>query len=253
MKVVILAGGFGTRISEYTDLIPKPMIRINDEPIITHIMSIYSKYGFKEFIIALGYKSEIIKDYFLNYKNFNSDLEINLKEGKTKFLKTSNNDWKVTLVDTGKSSMTGGRILRLKKYLNNERFMMTYGDGVSDINISELIKFHKKKGKIATITAVRPVARFGELQIKEENVINFSEKPQTQKGWISGGFFVFEPEIFKYLKDDSTVLEKEPLVKLSYENKLAAFQHDGFWHCMDTKRDKDILDKFCSNGPPPWK
>ena len=253
MKVVILAGGFGTRISEYTDVIPKPMISIGDEPIINHIMSIYSKYGFNDFIIALGYKSEVIKEYFLNFKNLNSDLEINLKNGTNKFLKTTEIDWKITLVDTGKSSMTGGRILRLKEYIGDQRFMLTYGDGVSDINIKKLVEFHKKKSKVATVTAVRPVARFGELQIKDENVINFSEKPQTQKGWINGGFFVFEPEIFDYLDNDLTVLEKEPLMKLSSENKLAAYEHNGFWHCMDTKRDKLILDSLCNETIPPWK
>ncbi len=252
MKVVILAGGFGTRISEYTDSIPKPMIKIGDEPIISHIMSIYSKYGFRDFIIALGYKSEVIKDYFLNYRNFNSDLQINLKDGTKKFLRSSSVDWKVTLVDTGKNSMTGGRILRLKNYLEKDRFMLTYGDGVSDINIRSLIEFHEKKSKIATVTAVRPVARFGELQIKDENVTNFSEKPQTQKGWINGGFFVFEPEIFNYLENDQTILEKDPLVKLSNANKLAAYEHHGFWHCMDTKRDKDILDAYCKNNKIPW-
>ena len=252
MKVVILAGGFGTRISEYTDSIPKPMIKIGDEPIISHIMSIYSKYGFRDFIIALGYKSEVIKDYFLNYRNFNSDLQINLKDGTKKFLRSSSVDWKVTLVDTGKNSMTGGRILRLKNYLEKDRFMLSYGDGVSDINIRSLIEFHEKKSKIATVTAVRPVARFGELQIKDENVTNFSEKPQTQKGWINGGFFVFEPEIFNYLENDQTILEKDPLVKLSNANKLAAYEHHGFWHCMDTKRDKDILDAYCKNNKIPW-
>ena len=253
MKVVILAGGFGTRISEYTDLVPKPMIDIGGVPIITHIMSIYQKYGFNEFFIALGYKAQIIKNYFLNYRALNSDLFIDIKNGKIEFLKSSNLDWKINLIDTGENSMTGGRILRLKEYLKDETFMLTYGDGLSDININDLIKFHKMESKVATVTAVRPVARFGELQIKDKNVINFSEKPQTQKGWINGGFFVFEPEIFDYLKDDQTILEKEPLIKLSSENKLAAFEHDGFWQCMDTKRDKIILDSYCKSNNPPWK
>ena len=252
MKVVILAGGFGTRISEYTEFLPKPMINIGGKPIISHIISIYQKFGFNEFIIALGYKSEVIKEYFLNYKSLNSDLLINIKDGTTKYLKTSDLDLKVNLIDTGKTSMTGGRILRLKEHLNNEAFMLTYGDGVADVNINKLIEFHKNNNKIATVTAVRPVARFGELQIKDNNVINFSEKPQTQTGWINGGFFVFEPEIFNYLEDDQTVLEKEPLVKLSKENKLTAYEHNGFWHCMDTKRDKDILDSLCKNQIPPW-
>ena len=253
MKVVILAGGLGTRISEYTDVIPKPMISIGNEPIINHIMSIYSKYGFNDFIIALGYKSEVIKEYFLNFKNLNSDLEINLKDGTKNFLMTTEINWNIKLVNTGKLSMTGGRILRLKRYIGNETFMLTYGDGVSDINIKNLIEFHKNKSKVATVTAVRPVARFGELQIKDKNVISFSEKPQTQKGWINGGFFVFEPEIFDYLENDNTVLEKEPLINLSSENKLAAYQHNGFWHCMDTKRDKLILDSLCKDTTPPWK
>ena len=252
MKVVILAGGFGTRISEYTEFLPKPMIRIGDKPIITHIMSIYQKYGFCEFIVALGYKSEKIKEYFLNYRNLNSDLVVDMKNGTTEFLKTTDIDFKVNLIDTGKNSMTGGRILRLKEYLKNERFMLTYGDGVSDINIAELVSFHKENNKVATVTAVRPVARFGELQLKNSNVINFSEKPQTQSGWINGGFFVFEPEIFDYLENDQTVLEKEPLIRLSKENKLSAYQHNGFWHCMDTKRDKDTLDQLCKNQIPPW-
>jgi len=252
MKVVILAGGFGTRISEYTEFLPKPMINVGDKPIISHIISIYQKFGFNEFIIALGYKSEVIKEYFINYKSLNSDLLINIKDGTTKYLKSTASDLKVNLIDTGKTSMTGGRILRLKEYLNSDSFMLTYGDGVADININKLIEFHKKNNKIATVTAVRPVARFGELQIKDNNVINFSEKPQTQTGWINGGFFVFEPEIFDYLEDDQTVLEKEPLVKLSKENKLSAYEHNGFWHCMDTKRDKDILDSLCKNQIPPW-
>ena len=253
MKVVILAGGYGTRISEYTELIPKPMIKIGGEPIITHIMSIYHKFGFNEFVIALGYKSQVIKDYFLNFRSLNSDLCIDIKNGSTKFLRQTELDWKINLIDTGVSSMTGGRILRLKEYLKDETFMLTYGDGVSDINIKDLIKFHKDTGKVATVTAVRPVARFGELQLNNSTVINFSEKPQTESGWINGGFFVFEPEIFNYLENDQTVLEKDPLIKLSSENKLAAFKHKKFWHCMDTKRDKDILDKMCKNQLPPWK
>ena len=177
---------------------------------------------------------------------------VNIKDGTTKFLKTSNLDWKIHLIDTGRRSMTGGRILRLRDYLDGERFMLTYGDGVADININKLVEFHNGNKKIATVTAVRPVARFGELQIKNSNVINFSEKPQTQSGWINGGFFVFEPEIFDYLDNDQTILEKEPLMNLAKENKLGAFEHEGFWHCMDTKRDKDILDSLCKNNNPPW-
>ncbi len=221
MKVVILAGGFGTRLSEYTKSIPKPLVSIAKEPMLIHIMRLYEKYGFKEFIIALGYKGSLIKKYFKK-KKFN---------------------WNIKLVDTGLKTMTGGRIKRLKKYIGNETFLLTYGDGLSDLNLHNLIKLHKKKKKIATLTAVRPPARFGAIKINGSQVNYFKEKSKLDEGWINGGFFVFEPEIFKYIKNDKTFLEKEPMQKLSKKKQLIAFKHKGFWQCMDTLRDKKILEE----------
>ena len=225
MKVVILAGGLGTRLSEYTKTIPKPMIEINGKPIIFHIMKLYAKYGYKDFYIALGYKGEIIKKFFK--KNFF--------------------DWKINLIETGKTTMTGGRLKRLKKYIGQETFMMTYGDGVSNINLKKLLKFHNKNKKIVTLTAVRPPARFGALKIKGQTVSYFKEKSKLDEGWINGGFFVIEPEFFKFIKNDQTYLEREPLEKVTKKKQLAAFKHSGFWQCMDTKRDKDKLDKIFKN------
>ena len=222
MKVIILAGGFGTRISEYTKTIPKPMIKINKKPILHHIMDHYSKYGYKEFYIALGYKGEVIKKYFKNKKISN---------------------WKINLVETGKNTMTGGRLKKFKKIVNNETFMITYGDGLSDININKLIKFHKKNNKIATLTAVRPPARFGAVKLKGNKVSYFKEKSKLGEGWINGGFFVMEPAIFKYISGNKTFLEKEPLVNISKKGELVAYKHEGFWQCMDTKRDKELLEK----------
>jgi len=222
MKVIILAGGFGTRISEYTKTIPKPMIKINKKPILHHIMDHYSKYGYKEFYIALGYKGEVIKKYFKNKKISN---------------------WKINLVETGKNTMTGGRLKKFKKIVNNETFMITYGDGLSDININKLVKFHKKNNKIATLTAVRPPARFGAVKLKGNKVSYFKEKSKLDEGWINGGFFVMEPAIFKYISGNKTFLEKEPLVNISKKGELVAYKHEGFWQCMDTKRDKELLEK----------
>ena len=222
MKVVILAGGFGSRISEYTKTIPKPMIAINKKPILVHIMEHYAKFGFKEFYIALGYKGHIIKKYFKN-KKFK---------------------WSINLIDTGLNTMTGGRIKRLKKYLKNETFFLTYGDGVSDINLKKLLKFHKKNKNIVTLTAVRPPARFGAIKLSGNKVKVFKEKDIMDEGWINGGFFVIEPQFLNYIKNDSTFLEKEPLEKASKAGQLFAFKHEGFWQCMDTKRDKDKLEKI---------
>ncbi len=219
-KVVILAGGFGTRISEYSRTIPKPMIKINNKPIIIHIMEHYAKYGFKDFYIALGYKGSIIKQYFK----------------KNKF------DWNINLIDTGLKTMTGGRLKRLKKFLKNETFFLTYGDGVSNVNIKSLMKFHLKNKKIVTLTAVRPPARFGALKLKGNIVKYFKEKSKLDEGWINGGFFVINPEFFNYIKSDKTFLEKEPLEKVTNIKQLAAFKHLGFWQCMDTKRDKEKLE-----------
>ncbi len=222
MKVVILAGGFGTRISEYTKNIPKPMIRIKKKPLLVHIMEHYVKYGFDNFYVALGYKGKIIRNYFKN-KKFN---------------------WKVNLIDTGLKTMTGGRLKRLKKILGKETFFMTYGDGLSDLNLKNLLKFHKKNKKLVTLTAVRPPARFGAIKLKGNKVKNFKEKDKMDEGWINGGFFVIEPEFLKYIKNDQIFLEKEPLEIVTSKNQLMAFKHTGFWQCMDTKRDKDKLEKI---------
>ena len=221
MKVIILAGGFGTRLSEYTKTIPKPMIRVAGKPILLHIMSLYAKYGFKDFYIALGYKGEVIKKFF-----------------DKKFF-----DWNINLIETGKNTMTGGRLKRLTKHIGNETFMMTYGDGVSNLNLKKLLKFHKKNKKLVTLTAVRPPARFGALKLKGQNVSYFKEKSKLDEGWINGGFFIMEPKFLKFIKNDKIYLEREPLEKACKEKQLAAFRHKGFWQCMDSKRDKDLLDK----------
>lgn len=252
MKALILAGGFGTRLSEYTDLIPKPMVTIGGKPIIWHILNHYSRFGVNEFYIALGYKAHIIKEYFLDYTTLNSDFTIDLSDGSIVNHGSSSVDWKVTLVDTGLNSMTGGRIKRMQSFIGNEPFLVTYGDGISDINISHLIDFHRAHKKLATVSSVRPSARFGELVINDSLVTCFQEKPQLQDGWINGGFFVFNPEIFDYLEDDSTVLEKEPLESLAKSSELMAFEHHGFWQCMDTKRDRDYLESLISNNTAPW-
>jgi len=223
MKVVILAGGFGTRISEYTKTIPKPMIKIKKKPILHHIMDHYAKFGFHEFYIALGYKGHVIREYF-----------------KKKKLKK----WKINLIETGRNTMTGGRLKKLKKLIGNETFMLTYGDGLSDINLKNLLKFHKKLKKITTLTVVRPPARFGAVKIKGSKVLYFKEKSRLDEGWINGGFFVMEPEIFNYIKNNKTFLEKEPLENISKKKELVAYKHHGFWQCMDTKRDKDFLEKI---------
>ena len=222
MKVILLAGGFGTRLSEYTKTIPKPMITVGGKPIILHIMKQYAKYGFKDFYIALGYKSEIIKKFF-NKKFF---------------------DWNISLIETGKNTMTGGRLKRLKKYIGNETFMMTYGDGLSNINLKNLLKFHKKNKKLVTLSAVRPPARFGALKIQGHQVTYFKEKTKLDEGWINGGFFVMEPSFINYIKKDNTYLEREPLEIVTKNKQLAAYKHEGFWQCMDTKRDKELLDEI---------
>lgn len=253
MKVVILAGGLGTRLSEETTVKPKPMVEIGGKPILWHIMNIYSAHGFKEFIIALGYKGEVIKEYFLNYYHHQSDLIIDLKSGRVTATNNNNfKDWLIHLVDTGLNSMTGGRLYRLKDRLSGETFMLTYGDGVSNVDINTLVNFHKSHGRIATVTAVKPSARFGGLKFNGDTVTEFTEKPQTGEGWINGGYFVFEPEVFKYLSGDQTVLEREPLENLSRDGQLMAYKHDGFWQCMDTNRDRDVLEKFWQSGKAPW-
>ncbi|RMF58468.1 MAG: glucose-1-phosphate cytidylyltransferase [Calditrichaeota bacterium] len=253
MKTIILAGGKGTRLAEETVVRPKPMVEIGGRPILWHIMNIYAHHGFKEFIIACGYKGEMIKEYFHNFFIRHSDYIINLEDGKIEVVNSAGNDWKVGVVDTGLDSMTGGRILLLKPWIGNERFMVTYGDGLGDVNITELVKFHESHGKIATVTAVHPPSRFGALKLQGNQVQEFSEKPQTDAGWINGGFFVFEPQVFNYLTDTQTILEREPLERLARENQLMAFKHDGFWQPMDTLREKQLLESLWLSGEAPWK
>lgn len=252
MKVVLLAGGFGTRISEYTDLIPKPMVAIGGYPILWHIMNTYSHYGHKDFYLALGYKAEVVKDYFLGYRARNSDFTVDLSTGALESHKEQAKDWRVTLVNTGLETMTGGRVKRLKRFIGNQPFMLTYGDGVADINIKKLLDFHKSHGKMVTITAVHPSARFGELDLDKQRVVTFQEKPQTTQGWINGGYCVVQPEFFDLINGDETILEREPLEQVATMGELMAYQHNGFWQCMDTKRDHDNLEKMWSEGEAPW-
>ncbi len=253
MKVVILAGGLGTRLNEETVVKPKPMVGIGGKPILWHIMNVYWAYGFNEFIVALGYKGEVIKEYFLNYYNLQSDLAISLETGVVTASKNCVRDWDMHLVDTGLNSMTGGRLYRLREKLRRETFMLTYGDGVTNVDVNALVDFHKSHGKIATVTAVKPSARFGGMKFDGNRVIEFTEKPQTGEGWINGGFFVFEPEIFDYLHGDDTILEAEPLENLVKDDQLMSYKHDGFWQCMDTLRDRQLLEKMWESGNAPWK
>lgn len=250
MKVVLLAGGFGTRLSEYTDIVPKPMIQIGGKPILWHIMKTYAHYGHKDFYVALGYKAEVVKDYFLNYMALNSDFSVDLSTGKITPHETNSVDWRVTLVHTGDQSMTGGRVKRLKSYIGNEPFMLTYGDGVADINLDELLAFHQSHGKLVTVSAVRPSARFGELDLDGCQVKSFKEKPQMHQGWINGGYFVVQPEFLDYISGDEIMLEREPLEAVSRSGQLMAYRHEGFWHCMDTKRDHELLEAMWSKGAP---
>ena len=253
MKVVILAGGLGSRLQEETAVKPKPMVEIGDHPILWHIMQIYSHYGFKEFVLALGYKGEVIKSYFLNYHSMSNDITVNLKNGQVTIHAQEKEDWIIHLVDTGQQTQTGGRIKRLADYLNNEAFMLTYGDGVADINIHDLLTFHKQHGKLATVTAVRPPAKYGGIIINDATVTQFAEKPQMGEGWINGGFFVLEPGIFDYIDGDSTSWENEPMQKMVLDNQLKAYSHGQFWQCMDTLRDMRYLEALWSEGNAPWK
>jgi len=252
MKVVILAGGLGTRLSEYTVSIPKPMVTIGGRPILWHIMKTYAHYGHNNFFLALGYKAEVIKDYFLHYSNLNADFTIDLSNGGIESHQKDEIDWKVTLVQTGIDSMTGGRVKRMQKYVGNESFLLTYGDGVSNINIAELLKFHRSHGKMVTVSAVHPIARFGELEISRDKVKSFQEKPQTTQGWINGGYFVIEPEFFDLIEGDDIILEKGPLETAAKNGELMAYHHNGFWQCMDTKRDRDALENMWLSENPPW-
>ena len=253
MKVIILAGGFGTRLSEYTETLPKPMVSIGGKPILWHIMKTFTHFGHKEFYLALGYKSEVIKEYFLHYRTLHADFTVDLGTGIVTSHQLNEVDWKVTLVDTGLHSMTGGRVRRMKPYIKNETCLLTYGDGLSDVNIQELLDFHKNHGKMVTVTAVHPGARFGELEMHGEQVTSFLEKPQTGQGWINGGYFVIEPKFFDLIKEDKTILEREPLEQAAKMGELMAFKHNGFWQCMDTKRDRNNLEEFWLSGKAPWK
>jgi len=252
MKVIILAGGFGTRLSEYTDRIPKPMVSVGGKPLLWHIMRTYAKFGHGDFYLALGYKAEVIKEYFLNYRALSADFTVDIGSGEIISHQLNEVNWRVTLVQTGEASMTGGRVKRMQRYIGNEPFMLTYGDGVADINIDQLLKFHRSHGKMITMTAVRPAARFGELDLKGSSVASFEEKPQMHDGWINGGFFVIEPSFFEFLTSDEIMLEREPLEKACAAGELMAYRHDGFWQCMDTKRDHENLELMWNSKKAPW-
>ncbi len=253
MKVIILAGGFGTRLSEYTETIPKPMVTVGGRPILWHIMRSYAHFGHKDFYLALGYKAEVIKEYFLHYRSLNADFTVDLSSGMVEPHRAEDTDWRVTLVQTGLESMTGGRVKRLQSFIGNETFMLTYGDGVADVDLGALLEFHKSHGKMVTVSAVRPSARFGELEMQGQQVITFQEKPQTGQGWINGGYFIIEPEFFDLIEGDEMILEREPLEKAASMGELMAYQHDGYWQCMDTKRDRDHLEELWAKDRAPWK
>jgi glucose-1-phosphate cytidylyltransferase len=253
MKVAILAGGFGSRIAEETEIRPKPMVEIGGYPILWHIMKQYSHYGFKDFVIALGYKGEYIKKYFADYCSLGGNVLVDFKKRRIATDRDADLGWTVNLVETGLSTNTGGRIKRLARYLGDETFMLTWGDGVSDVNLQKLLAFHQSHGKLATLTAVRPPARYGHLDLDGSRIIRFSEKPQASEGWINGAFFVLEPEVFNYIESDKTQFEKEPLERLARDGQLMAFQHESFWQCMDTLREKHILQTLWESGLAPWK
>lgn len=253
MKVALLAGGMGTRLSEETDVRPKPMVEIGGHPILWHIMNIYAASGFDDFVIALGYKGEVIKEYFLNFHPHTSDFTVHLASGAVNYHANKAPNWTVTLVDTGLKTQTGGRIKRLKPWLGNETFMLTYGDGVGNVNLKALLEFHRSHGRLVTVTAVRPPSRFGSVEFDRNLVVEFREKPQTEAGWINGGFFVLEPGIFDYIKDDSVAWESEPLSRIAGDGQIMAFRHDSFWQPMDTVREKQLLQGLWDSGNAPWK
>jgi len=255
MKIVILAGGFGTRISEESHLRPKPMIEIGERPILWHIMKIYSSYGYNDFVICLGYKGYFIKEYFAHYFLHESDVTFDFRNDNESVIHHhSAEPWKVTLVNTGLNTMTGGRVKRIKPYINNEPFMLTYGDGVSDVDINKLVEFHKLSGRLATVTSIQPNGRFGALEIGNNNEVRgFQEKPRGDGSWINAGFFVMQPEVLDYIEDDSTILEKEPLETLAKQDQLIAYKHEGFWQPMDTLRDKNYLEDLWATKKAPWK
>lgn len=253
MRAVILAGGFGTRLQEETTVRPKPMVEIGNRPVLWHIAKIYSSAGVKEFVIALGYKGEVIKDYFLQYRNRASSLTIEVRTGELAVRGGECEDWTVHLLDTGLNTMTGGRVKQAAEFVGNETFMLTYGDGVANIDLKKLLEFHRKQGRLATVTAVRPPARFGAMSIEGDRVSGFEEKPQLGEGWINGGFFVLEPGIKDYIAGDETLWEREPMERLAVEGQLSAYRHDGFWQCMDTLRDVQYLEQRWQSGRAPWK
>jgi glucose-1-phosphate cytidylyltransferase len=253
MKVVILAGGFGSRLAEETEVKPKPMVEIGGRPILWHIMKHYAHYGFKEFFIALGYKGEVIKRYFLDYYTLNGNLTVHLPDGKIEVHNKECEDWIVNLIETGLNTLTGGRVKRLEPWLKDETFMVTYGDGVSDVDLRDLVHFHRSQGRVATITAVRPPARFGGLIFDGNLAAQFTEKPQIGEGWINGGFLVCEPALFNYLEGDDSSLEANALERLAADRQLVAYRHGGFWQCMDTLRDVRLLENLWHSGKPPWK
>lgn len=253
MKVILLAGGFGTRLAEYTDVIPKPMVPVGGKPILWHIMQTYAHFGHKDFYVALGYKAEVIKEYFLNYRALNADFTVDLASGSVTPHLADPVDWRVTLVNTGDTSMTGGRVKRMQSFIGNETCMLTYGDGVADIDLDALLAFHRSHGKMVTVSAVRPAARFGELELDGAQVVSFKEKPQMHEGWINGGFFVIEPSFFDLISGDNTILEREPLEQVAAIDQLRAWRHEGYWQSMDTKRDHDALEDIWKGGKAPWK
>ncbi len=253
MKVAILAGGLGTRLSEETIVKPKPMVEIGEYPMLWHIMQIYAAQGFNEFVVALGYKGELIKDYFVNYRQRASSLTVSLATGQVIVHDRDHEDWTVHLLDTGLHTQTGGRVKRLAHYIGNERFMLTYGDGVANIDVARLLAFHEARGKLATVTAVRPPARFGAVLIENDLAVGFEEKPQTGEGWINGGFFVLEPAVADYIEGDEAIWEREPMRLLAEKCQLAVYQHDGFWQCMDTLRDVRALEQLWQSGQAPWQ
>jgi glucose-1-phosphate cytidylyltransferase len=253
MKVIVLAGGRGTRLAEETTARPKPMVEIGGKPILWHLMKVYASHGFKDFLVACGYMGEIIKEYFHNFYSYHSDFAVDLKNGSRQTLNGNGTDWRVALIDTGLETMTGGRVLRLRGMIGPEPFLVTYGDGLGNIDLRSLVAFHRSHGKLATVTAVRPPARFGSLTLDGHYVREFSEKPQTEEGWINGGFFVFEPAVFDLLRGDHTVLEHEPLRELAAQRQLMVFRHGGFWQPMDTLRERNLLESLWATGQAPWK